>query len=150
MPSSSVTGRTAPPRLAERRERAWSTKTHRIALAATPKSGLQRVARTLLVHMTAGHPAQLGVDQRHEAIERRLVAVAPLVEQLRDVVRRRRHYPRPVELPQSISPGLGDGLLFCHEGSWRSSGQGLVSVRPPITLRLERTDRDESGQHPYR
>lgn len=55
--------------------------------------GLQRMGRTLLVHVAAGHSSQLRIDQRHELIERRLVAVAPLVEQLRDVVRRRRNYP---------------------------------------------------------
>ena len=67
--------------------------------------GLQRMARTLLVHVAAGHSSQLRINQRHKLIERRLVAVAPLVQQSRDVARRRRNYSN-----------LGDFHRVYHSG----------------------------------
>jgi hypothetical protein len=49
---------------------------------------LQRVARPLLAKLTRGDPAQLGVDQREQAIEGAAIAAAPVVEQRRDVMGR--------------------------------------------------------------
>jgi hypothetical protein len=43
----------------------------------------------LLVHVPVGHSSQLSIDDRHELLQRCSVAVAPLDEQLSDVVRRR-------------------------------------------------------------
>src|SRR3989454_6350932 len=48
---------------------------------------LQRVTGTLAAHVMAGQLAQLAIDQRHQLVERRFVAVTPLNKQLRDFVR---------------------------------------------------------------
>ena len=46
------------------------------------RRGLQSVAGAFAAHVTAGELSQLGVDQRQQLIERRLVAVAPIHQQL--------------------------------------------------------------------
>lgn len=46
---------------------------------------LQRQAGTLFAHLASRLLSQLCVDQRHQLIERGLVALAPRVEQARDV-----------------------------------------------------------------
>jgi hypothetical protein len=52
---------------------------------------LQRVRWILLVHVPSGHLVQLRVNHRHELFERSMIPAAPLDEQLRDPLRRRRH-----------------------------------------------------------
>ena len=49
------------------------------------RGGLQRVAATLLPHVAVGQMAQLRVDQRDQLFERRLIALAPVDQQLGDV-----------------------------------------------------------------
>jgi hypothetical protein len=45
---------------------------------------LQRMTVPFAPHIRACEPAQLGLDERHQAIESGLIAVAPRLQQLRD------------------------------------------------------------------
>ena len=105
MPSSGTRTAAGPPRRSARRRRAMSTSTRRIICADTPKKcwrfcqralipaeqpqtdlvdepgRLKRDVRSLAGHVPQGHPVQLVVDERHQPIERTLVAIAPEAEQ---------------------------------------------------------------------
>jgi hypothetical protein len=48
------------------------------------RSGLKRVAGAFTAHVTAGEPVQFVVDEWIQLIERRLIPLAPLGEQLGD------------------------------------------------------------------
>jgi hypothetical protein len=54
--------------------------------ASFQSRGLQCVLGIFPTHVVPGQAAQLGVNQRHQLIERRPVASAPRKEQLRDFV----------------------------------------------------------------
>ena len=47
---------------------------------------LERVARAFVSKLTGGNPAQLGIDERQQAVEGVSIATTPVVEQFRDVV----------------------------------------------------------------
>lgn len=51
--------------------------------------GLQRMLRTLVPHVVPGEASQIAVNQRHQLIERVLVAVAPIAKQTGYVARAR-------------------------------------------------------------
>ena len=48
--------------------------------------GLHRVAGPLAPHVVMGQAVQLVIDQGHQLVERCLIAIAPINEQLRDFV----------------------------------------------------------------
>jgi hypothetical protein len=58
---------------------------------------LQGVAGTLATHVAPGQPAQLGLDEGDELVERGPVPVAPVEEQLADglLIGRGRRHPEP-------------------------------------------------------
>ena len=56
---------------------------------------LQRVVRPLPPHVAPSQPMQLGLDERDQAIERRLLPVAPGQQQSGDVVGRGVGHQRP-------------------------------------------------------
>ncbi|MCG3159884.1 MAG: hypothetical protein JMDDDDMK_00909 [Acidobacteria bacterium] len=47
---------------------------------------LQRVSFALVAHVMVRHSAQFVVNQRHQLVERSLVAVTPIEQQFRDVL----------------------------------------------------------------
>src|SRR6476659_9326930 len=56
------------------------------------RSGLQRVPRMFASHVVVGEPAQLVVDQWYQLVERSLIAIGPIQNQLGYVIRGRRRF----------------------------------------------------------
>ncbi len=56
---------------------------------------LQCMARTLATHVMMGQPAQLFIDERNQPIQRGLVPIAPLYEQLGYRFSRGCHFGNP-------------------------------------------------------
>ena len=77
------------------------------------RGGLQCVAGALPADVLAGQPAQLPVDQRHQRVERRPVAVAPGHEQLRHLLWGGCHPSHPVRGSTAGAPDKPARSQFC-------------------------------------
>ena len=68
------------------------------------RRGLESVARTLAAHVTAGQPAQFGIDERREPIERAFIPLAPGQEQVGDLRRRGSWHRAPCRCDADSTP----------------------------------------------
>ena len=66
----------------------------------------QRVSSAFVSHIPPGYAVQLGVNQRNQAFERRLVAIVPGHQQLGDVVRRSSRHSLRVKDSNQCGPEL--------------------------------------------
>lgn len=88
------------------------------------RRGPQRVGIAFPAQIAFGHPAKLAVEQRDQAVARRLVARFPLNQQLRDcVVSSQGRVP-----PMRTEYTMGFPALLVRQGSHRGHGE-LVAVQ---------------------
>jgi hypothetical protein len=83
------------------------------------RRGLQRVARLLAVHVVSGQSAQLFINQRHELLQRQLIASAPGQQQMSDFLDRRLRHNRPRHEPATAPPRQTppEGVNLSHRRS---------------------------------
>src|SRR6266404_8109689 len=130
----------APHQLRSRRDKVGAALPDRLRIVDQPQvglvendGGLQGVAGTFPAHVMVGEPAQFGLHQREQLLQRSLVSAAPVSEQLGDLLPRRwgrRHTgcSTPQILTRSTdfySTAGGHQKKTAH--SWRVSG-GLPAL----------------------
>jgi hypothetical protein len=92
------------------------------------RRSLQRVPPTFVAHVMVRHPAQFLVNQRHQAVESALVAIAPIEQQSGDVLRRGSHRAAP--LRGKIGIWNKDARIINATERGGDSGRRRQRVRP--------------------
>jgi hypothetical protein len=97
---------------------------------------LHGVAGAFAAHIAVGQLMQFRIDQGHQLVERRLIAIAPVHEQLSDFMGWRRGYGHP-KLLQAGSWSHHRlcrivtlfAETFCGASGWQKNSPGVVVLR---------------------
>src|SRR4029077_3540600 len=94
--------------------------------------GLQGVPRALPAHVMMGEPVQFGLHQREQLLQRSVVSVAPLAEQLGDRLSRGwRRCHRSSSTPQILTPSAN---FYSTAGGDQKNCAIVAGFRRPFPL----------------